>query len=159
MNQLGIRVDRESLAGRQAASRLRLGHLSDGAIGLLESDLNEAHSAHADGFHSRVIAEDRHFEAESLHRLDDQLPFRNLEGKVVDGDIDGLNVRDRGHGLLSQASNEWTVPAGHESTEFRRSRGEHPDAHIRSFHSKPSGNSHAAKVNSTCRQGLEERTG
>jgi len=64
---LGVGVDNHALARGERAPGLRLWHLSNGAIGLLEPNLDEAHPAHPDGLHARVIAEDRNFNPKAFH--------------------------------------------------------------------------------------------
>ena len=61
VHHFGVRKDDHVVVGRQGATGLGLGHLADATVGLLESNLDEAHTAHADWLHARVVAKNGNF--------------------------------------------------------------------------------------------------
>jgi len=95
----GVGIDDHVVAGGESAGGLGFWHFADGAVWLFESDFDEAHPAHADRFHARVVAENRNFKAESFHGFDDEFVFWNLKFNIVDRDGDQLFLCYRCHGV------------------------------------------------------------
>src|SRR5262249_16744358 len=56
-------------------------------------DLDQAHAAHADRLHARVVAEARDVGAVPLARVDQQLAALDVDLLAVDGDRDGVGDR------------------------------------------------------------------
>lgn len=125
-NRVGFGVYHEALAHWHGASRLRLGEHSDCPVRLLGTREDEAHSAHADWLHARVVAEDGDFEADSFYRFDNEFTFRHRQFNPVDDNVDGFDFGYGGHGffwVVRIPSNlDWSLPISgfnYQVSEFR----------------------------------------
>lgn len=113
VDRRGIRVNDHAVARGQGAASLRLWHFAHGAIRLFEPDFHQAHAAHPDGFHARVVAENGDFQAKALNRFDDEFSSRDLEFDFVNRNRDGLRAHNGGHRFSKHTSNQ--VPPGNLS--------------------------------------------
>src|SRR2546423_6991555 len=79
----GVGVDGHTVAGGEGAGGLRLGHFLYLPVLAFEADFDEAHAAHANRLHARVVTEDGDFEAEALDGFDYKFALGDFEFDVV----------------------------------------------------------------------------
>ena len=79
-------VDDHAVGDRDHAARLQ----RRAAAGV---DVDDAHAAHADRLHPRVVAEPRDEDAGPLGGVDDELALAGLDGVAVDGDRQRVGLR------------------------------------------------------------------
>ena len=97
---LGLGVDGHALTDRDHAARLQ-GRTT------ARVDLDQAHPAHADRLHARVVAEPWDVGAVTLGGIDEQFARVGLDLDTVEGDGDrGLLVLDGGHQPTSTGSDD-----------------------------------------------------